>query len=729
MTILTRVMNGCMILATVLAASGNGLGQIQLPGGIKIGGLPRQTGRIPLPGTRPERPDPDRVCPAVVAWMQILQNEYPGIDLAHTVSGKVQQMAVPLFADEAFQKQFGVSYPRLSDAERREFFRTHLIPCQTSRQYSQQTILIQVFNPPFQPGTAGMGPLSPGQLIPALARLEGARSTLRADQQKLQSAPASADTYDQAANLQNQRKEELALVWPGEKARFEGAVREAVSRSASAAVEAKIQPLLNAPASPQAANQLREAPRTYSALFQAVPGNQRAALEKKLDERHSAMLQELLPAQQSRGESFAATRQGLDDGAEWFRSFQSLFLQPPPLPEADAVAKAYLARREAALARMAPQFRQKIESAQEAGNVSTLYDDVFRLPEDRQTGTWQDLAALRTARAKLLTERAEQAARAAQEREERAALARGEVVLSSLKLGDLQNASLFRNLYTGTAASEGLSRTNILFTKMFESYLIEFGRSCRKVLPANAVQMTYQECGDKVQTTIVSGYYVNTSTDCLRWDTKNYEGAFADPRSYRAQKGAEKLAELSYVQSYMKQVFTNPLSIFSNLGDTVLSKETIEQDIPQLIEQNGCSSKALARLQENMTRLALDQDPLHLPGYQPDRTHTTLASDLDISDLANDLIRADATTWIMNHYQGLNGAGIVGDLDAAGRPRRVHATYSQKGVSPEGSVDIAFTDGTPACLYFADAPASCKPPSPSVVKQYKDGVYRKRNGR
>ena len=84
---------------------------------------------------------------------------------------------------------------------------------------------------------------------------------------------------------------------------------------------------------------------------------------------------------------------------------------------------------------------------------------------------------------------------------------------------------------------------------------------------------------------------------------------------------------------------------------------------------------------------------------------------------------------MLNRYQGLNSASVVGDPDGEGRPRRIHADYSQQGFTKEGSVDITFNDGIPTCLYFADAPANCKSPSKSEIKRYQDGEYRRKGNR
>ena len=475
---------GSMIQAAVL-------GQVlRLPGGITI--TEPRSGNHPV--NHPERISPDRVCPKTIEWVGILQREYPNVDLGRTVSDRVQQMAIPLFADAVFKQEFGVSYANLSDADRHNFFRMHLIPCTNQRLYGQQMVVLQVFNTPFMSGTGGIGPLAPGQLLPSLDRLATARATLQSNEQSLAATPPTVESYDHATTLSARLKDDLAVVWPSEKAHFESVVNDAIARSASVAVQAKIQPLITAPATPETARLLRDAPQTYSTLFSAMPPDQSAQLKAKLEERRYSVLRDLLPPEQTKASAFPATLQGLADGGTWYGNFVSVFLQPPAAPEADLVAKAYLVRREIVLGRMAPHFRQKIETTQDADTVATLYDDVFRLPEDRQSTTWQDLSALRASRAKLLTDRAEQSRRVTQAREEHAALLRGDLVESSLKTVGLQNEAAFRAIYAGEAVSAGISRSNILFAKMFEAYLISFGQTCQSALPPNRVRMTYQHC-------------------------------------------------------------------------------------------------------------------------------------------------------------------------------------------------------------------------------------------
>lgn len=720
--------DGMKVLGLLWAVSAGGQ-VIRLPGGITIGRDPRQGGRTNIPGVHPGHPDPNSVCPKTIEWLNTLQKEYPTVDLPH--STRVQQMAVPLFADESFQKAFGISYPKLSDAERRDFQRMHIIPCTNSRQFGPIVTVLQVFNTPFMPGTVGMGPLSPGQLIPALTRLSTARAELRAHEQTLTGTAPSVETYDRAISLAAQRKADLAIVWPSEKAQFEGTVKDAVEHSSGVAIQAKLQPLLSAPASPEAIEELKQAPGAYADLFRAMPADQRTVWISKLDERRGAMLRELLPPQRARADAFPATRQGLDDGAEWYASYRRVFLDPPALPEASTLAQSYVARREAALAKLAPQFKQKIEASQDASAVASMYDEVFRLPEDRETAAYRQISAARTSRADLLNQRAEQARLAAQEKAERAAVQRGEIVASNLKVASLANAAAFRALYVGDFAHAGLQRSSLVFVDAFDDYLQTFGASCKDSLPADKVEMSEPECKQPMVRTVTRGFAVVSQTEyCAEWGRRPL-GVYADPKAFAAKVQLEGAAQSNGFRDFLSVLKTpDPLSSASGqMGNLVANTLSLRRDIPQLIQENGCGSKALARLQENLTRFASGDDPIHIAGSQAGTTKVPRADDLDVSGLAADLIRANAAGWIFNQFQGLAGAEVVGQLDPQGRPRHIQATYSQRGIVSTGSVDIAFVDGVPSCLYFSDEPTNCKPASPSIVKRYEDGDYRRKSSR
>lgn len=51
-------------------------------------------------------------------------------------------------------------------------------------------------------------------------------------------------------------------------------------------------------------------------------------------------------------------------------------------------------------------------------------------------------------------------------------------------------------------------------------------------------------------------------------------------------------------------------------------------------------------------------------------------------------------------------------------------TYRGMGGAATGSVRLDFANGEPECLYFFDAPTSCRKASRRIVNAYLDGTYR-----
>ena len=250
---------------------------------------------------------------------------------------------------------------------------------------------------------------------------------------------------------------------------------------------------------------------------------------------------------------------------------------------------------------------------------------------------------------------------------------------------------------------------------------------CAASLPANSVQMSEPKCDQWIERTTYNRFGpVSTSDQCVHW-TREMLSMKVDPHAMDAKIGLEGIAERNATRAGLEILFQkDPLAAGGALvGDMAQQVMSLQQDMPRLIDQNGCSSKALARLQENMIRFARVDDPVHIAGFVPN-PKLPRAADLNSRNLADDLISANASGWFFNRYTGLRDVEIGNELDPEGRPRHIKATYDQKGILDSGSVDIAFVDGVPSCLYFSDDPGNCKPPSPSVVKRYENGEYAAR---
>ena len=82
----------------------------------------------------------------------------------------------------------------------------------------------------------------------------------------------------------------------------------------------------------------------------------------------------------------------------------------------------------------------------------------------------------------------------------------------------------------------------------------------------------------------------------------------------------------------------------------------------------------------------------------------------------------------MNHYQSGSISDPIVSHDPRGFPVRVMARYTY--FSPQGRqtgrLTVSFKDGTPDCLYFSDAPDTCRAASQRVISAFEKNAYAKR---
>jgi hypothetical protein len=387
-------------------------GQINLPGGIQIR-VPDQRGRQTRPANRstsdsngsqsplPSAADQEKLCPPLKAWIDVLTAERPGLSV---VTSEFEPVA-PLFADDVFLKQFGVSYRTMSEDQRKKFFSERSRTCINLRPPMREVQTFYALASAFDSATHP-SPTKSSQVMSAdLDRLDAARSSLAKDESFLQSATPSADIFEQASSLVERRKDELAKVWPSEKRQFQDAVDAALARSAGPTLQARVAGLVSAKPSPELLMQLQAAPQSFRTLFDKAGAEQKTAVETQLADRRMQVIADLLPSERAKADSFPATKEGLDEGAVWLTDFRTLYLTPPSPPAAELIETKYIERRHSILAKMVPRFQQTISTSTDAQAVPTMFDDVFQLPEDRQTAAYRTLAETREKRSHFLDQR------------------------------------------------------------------------------------------------------------------------------------------------------------------------------------------------------------------------------------------------------------------------------------------------------------------------------------
>lgn len=296
----------------------------------------------------------------------------------------------------------------------------------------------------------------------------------------------------------------------------------------------------------------------------------------------------------------------------------------------------------------------------------------------------------------------------------------------SLKLRGLNYEKELTALYLGDFANSRLEPESGTFASIFPSYVMSFARSCAAYLPKNRVPIMEQVCQTESRPVNIYGNPVGPSR-CVAWRSQP-TGYYADPallaisERLQARQGGQMIG----------QMFDRNADLLSSARQTTDVALLVRNDMNQLFGANRCDSSALRRLQDNMSRFARGIAPLRLASgetlaaVRSRNPRRASARNADYARLIDDLIFENAKGWMMNRYVGGSVGGVVvQERDATGSPSAIRAGYefSQLGQSRIGHVVLTFEEGLPKCLYFSDAPSTCRVPSPRIANAYERGEY------
>ncbi|KEO88734.1 hypothetical protein EH31_14940 [Erythrobacter longus] len=296
----------------------------------------------------------------------------------------------------------------------------------------------------------------------------------------------------------------------------------------------------------------------------------------------------------------------------------------------------------------------------------------------------------------------------------------------SLKVDGLNYESEVQAIYLGDFANARLQPEGNAYAFLLDKYIGAYSRTCAAHLPSNKVEIMASRC---VRETVTrNGFGVETNRYCSQSETYG-TGRFADPDLLALSKRLESRQAGEILGSILPTQGQAPGASSRRMVDQALAADG---DMERLLSQNGCTSPALKRFQANFERFGTGAAPLKLANG------ATLSSTRgggngaayvpsNYGKMVDALIRENARGWMMNRYmQGSVSNVAVTRKDASGRPLSISARYrfNQLGTLTNGSVTVEYRDGRPVCLYFFDAPNTCRVPSPGVVTAYEKGEYR-----
>lgn len=294
----------------------------------------------------------------------------------------------------------------------------------------------------------------------------------------------------------------------------------------------------------------------------------------------------------------------------------------------------------------------------------------------------------------------------------------------------LNNEDDLLRIYSGDFQSVRLDRASTEFMLIISSYMNDYARDCKQFLPPDKVEITQQVCAQT--STPVNGYGnpVGAST-CVSYQTVG-TGLYADPQLYAAEQAVDAEAAKKMLGNMMGMLTgkggagSNPLTMPQQITDQLTAVGT---EMQTLIHTNACGSHGLRNFQSNLIRFANSDDPVKYTGAiasGPSQSGGPV-KDADYTRLLDDLVADNARGWLMNRYQPGSISDPIVQRDLLGRPVRVTAQYSFAGMqgTQRGRVIVSFKDGSPDCLYFSDAPDTCRLPAAGVISAYEKNAYAK----
>lgn len=279
-------------------------------------------------------------------------------------------------------------------------------------------------------------------------------------------------------------------------------------------------------------------------------------------------------------------------------------------------------------------------------------------------------------------------------------------------------------LYLGDFPNARLRPQGDAYAILLRPCIDVFSRQCPWQLPANKVEIMGSRCVTECVTR--DGYGFEISRTCAQYESYG-TGRYADPALMSISRRLEAKQGRDVFDSIVPNRGGGPAASSRRITDFALAAQG---DMDTLLGRNSCTSPALKRFQANMQRFGSGSPALKLAGG------ATLASTRggggayvpsDYGKMVNALIQENARGWMMNRYLPASVTGIsVTQKDAKGRPTNISARYrfNQLGQIQNGSVQVAFRDGRPVCMYFFDARSTCRVPNPGVVTAYEKGEYR-----
>jgi hypothetical protein len=298
----------------------------------------------------------------------------------------------------------------------------------------------------------------------------------------------------------------------------------------------------------------------------------------------------------------------------------------------------------------------------------------------------------------------------------------GSLTPSSLHTDNLNYGDDIKRIYVGDFDHVSFQRDSTNFSLLVSGYMTEYSKSCDRYLPKDKVQIMKTVCSNQVATVNQYGQEVDARR-CTQYETVG-TGRYADPRVYALQKTLDSAQTGAIARAYVQDITQKDggapgLRQMADIGTYVL------QDSSQFLVDNECSAAATMRYQENMLHFGRNEAPVRMPGAAEAMRPPVLARQQNYKGLVDDLITEESKAWAANRYQTGSAHVVAVQREGDGSPKEIDAGYTvaTPGNQAAGKVRVTIGQDEQPCLYFSDAPTTCRIPNPKVVAAFRHNKY------
>lgn len=185
---------------------------------------------------------PREQCNAIIAWTRRFTDEYPAIDVMHTVLGGLYPKVVVLFADEEFVPVFGQTFEEMPYEKRKSVWDDIQKNCVRDPLIRSDMKVYSVIDRAFSTRPDGGGSFTPRAIVRQIRDTRATRYVIASIvNQKPKSDSATDYTTKQLERLSEDMEKEIHILWPSERKLALEQIASASNMNASTEAEKNLQ--------------------------------------------------------------------------------------------------------------------------------------------------------------------------------------------------------------------------------------------------------------------------------------------------------------------------------------------------------------------------------------------------------------------------------------------------------------------------------------------------------